>query len=176
MLKSYFNSFYQLLIVDRRCVSVRDTGRLGDLQTESDPSHSPCGHPPDPGGSDRCQPKYLPSTLSFPCVGSVYCVVVVAIERYLSVCRPFQQKVVWRVMELCLTNLLFRLMDGSTSSSLWLSPLHIISLNFWSLRQFMEELIRIILAGERQLVENRFQQIHQSADCSTETEKKTLLK
>ena len=155
MLKSYFNIFfYQLLIVDRRCVSVRDTSSLGDLQTQSDPSHSTCCHPSDPGGSDRCQPKYLPSTLSFPCVGSVYCVVVVAIERYLSVCRPFQQKVIWRVMELCLTNLLFRLMDGSTSSLLWLSPLHIISLNFLSLRQFMEELIRTIRAGEKQLVEN----------------------
>ena len=35
-----------------------------------------------------------PHPASFPYIGSVYCVVVVAIERYFSVCRPFEQKVI----------------------------------------------------------------------------------
>ena len=86
-----------LLIVDWLCVSLRDTCGLGDLQTPSDSSHSACRHPSDPGCSDRCQhnpPLSLTKYLSFPHAGSVYCVLVVAIERYFSVCRPFEQKVV----------------------------------------------------------------------------------
>ena len=39
-------------------------------------------------------PPPTPIPVSFPYVGSVYCVVVVAIERYFSVCRPFEQKVI----------------------------------------------------------------------------------
>ena len=148
-----FNVFIK--IVDWLCLSLRDTCGLGDLQTPSDPSHPACPHPSDPGGSDRSQHKYLSpvsTKLSFPHVGSVYCVLVVAIERYFSVCRPFEQKVFSSCVILTLETKMFRQMDGCTSSVWWLSPLHIISLNFWNLRQFTEELIPTILAGKKPLV------------------------
>lgn len=143
-----FNVF--IIIVDWLCLALRDTCSLRDLQNTSDPSYSACRHTPDPGGTDRLSTQISPhQTFISPRRKCLLC----GCRRHWKIFQRLQTVRAKGSFKLCNFNFtfiltkLFRPMDGCISSLWWLSPLHIISPNFWNLRQFMEESIPTILAG-----------------------------
>ena len=61
------NDEIKIITSDWLCVSIRDTGGVGDLQSPSDSAHFTRPHPSDPGGSDRYD-----TTISPPCLISLH--------------------------------------------------------------------------------------------------------
>ena len=88
--------FPVMMIIRGRCFGpVRHTCSLSLLQSHRLPPPPACRHPPHSGGSDRSGhqiSRYWQSLTNTSKLGSLYCVVGVAVERYFTVCRPFQQK------------------------------------------------------------------------------------